>query len=422
MRTCAFCQRPENEVKRLVGSPGGPAICNKCIAEAAEAVSGDASKDAPKKKTEEPVRSPREVKAFLDQYVIDQEKAKEDIAVAVYKHYRRREATRLGLTMADELAKVEIQKSNILLLGPSGTGKTEIGRSIAKMLGVPFYIGDATKITQAGYVGDSVETLLQGLLAAASGDVQRAEWGVILLDEMDKLARKSGRGASGYRDVSGEGVQQSLLKLIEGSQVSVPRNGLPMDGGQGSDLIDTSNILFICAGSFAGIEELIRRRINKKASLGFGAETRKDVSLEEVYTQVREEDILDFGIIPELLGRLPVLTSTLPLSEDALVRVLTEPKNALVKQFRALYAMDKIDLQFDVEALKAIGREANRRPTGARALRSILEEILRPYSFRFLGDRDVKAIRITKDAVEGKGEAMIVTESGQPLSLKAATA
>lgn len=404
----------------MVGVAGGPTICNRCVGDAAKEI-GEAATSFKKEDGPTQVKSPREIKAFLDQYVISQEKAKQDISVAVYNHYRRREALKAGLKFSDDLIGVEIQKSNILLLGPSGTGKTEIARAVARMLGVPFYVGDATKLTQAGYVGDDVESMLQGLMAAANGDVRQAEWGVVFIDEIDKIARKSGRGATGYRDVTGEGVQQSLLKLIEGSKINVPRNGLKYDAGQGTDMLDTSNILFIGAGSFAGIEEGIRRRINKHTRLGFGSDVKKDVSVAEVYAQVREEDILDFGLIPELLGRLPVLTSTLPLSEEDLVRVLTEPKNALTKQFRALFEMDGISLHFDPEALNALGREANRRPTGARALRSIIEEILRPYSFKYRGDPDVKEIRVTKDAVEGKAEAVVKT-AVETLTLTAATA
>lgn len=421
MKHCDFCDRPENEVKKMVAREG-KFICNKCVSEVTQALGSAPAEEKPNKKAEVPVRPPKEIKAFFDQHVISQDRAKTDIAVAVYNHFKRRDALKKGYMPSDEaLAGVEIQKSNILLLGPSGTGKTELARAVARMLKVPFYIADATKMTQAGYVGDDVESMLQGLIADANGDIPRAEWGVIFIDEIDKLARKSGRGATGYRDVSGEGVQQSLLKLIEGSKVNVPRGGLKVDAGQGADQIDTTNILFIGAGSFAGIDETITRRVNKKAAVGFGAEARQVLTSKEVYDLFKEDDVLDFGLIPELLGRLPVLTTTQPLSEEDLVRILTEPKHALVKQFRALFAMDGIDLQFDPEALKAIGREANKRPTGARALRSIIEDLLRPYSYEYRGNPEVKVIRVTPEMVEGKGEALVTTEAGKQLKLKVAT-
>ncbi len=402
---CSFCNRPRNEVKALISAnEGGALICNKCVDQSWSALKAAEAKS--KEVKEAPLPKPREIKAILDQYVISQETAKQDIAVAVYNHYKRREAMKNPTSNPEH---VEIQKSNILLLGPSGTGKTELARSVARMLNVPFYVGDATKLTQAGYVGDDVESLLQGLIQAANQDLERAQWGIIFLDEIDKLARKSGRGATGFRDVTGEGVQQALLKLLEGSDVIVPR-GMGMRSGQTdqADVINTSNILFIGAGSFAGIEELIEGRLNKSAGIGFGAADRRKIDKSEIYRSACEDDILDFGLIPEIMGRLPVLTTTLELSEEDMVRILTEPKNALVKQVQALFKMDGIDLQFDPEALIAIGRDAKKRPTGARGLRSIMEKILRPYSYDTPSDSTIKAIRITADVVDGKAEALIV--------------
>lgn len=293
------------------------------------------------------------------------------------------------------------------------TGKTEIARTIARMLKVPFYVGDATRLTQAGYVGDDVDSLLQGLLADADGDVERAQWGIIFIDEFDKLARKSGRGASGYRDVSGEGVQQALLKMIEGGKVAIPRGmsaRLVSSGGQMVDMIDTRNILFICAGSFAGIEETVNQRLNKDARVGFGAGKRK-VETDEVYSAIKEDDILDFGLIPELVGRIPVMTTTLPLKEEDMLRILTEPKNSLIKQYQALFALDNVELFFDPDALAEIARMACERPTGARSLRGIVEGILRPYCFDVPSDPTVRTVRITKFAV-CDGDAIITR--GEP--------
>ncbi len=399
---CSFCSRPRNEVKNLAGPENGPLICEKCVS-----ALGRTFSEAELKKNEDKayvLRKPYEIRDFLNGYVIGQDKAKVDVAVAVYEHYKRREATKAGVDLG-----VEIAKSNMLLLGPSGTGKGEIARTVAKMLGVPFFIGDATKLTQAGYVGDDVESLLQGLIADAGGDIERAQWGIIFIDEFDKLARKSGRGATGFRDVTGEGVQQALLKLLEGSKVNVPRgSGKMVMVGGAFDMVDTSNILFIGAGSFAGIEELISQRVNKSAGLGFGAADRKKLSKTDIYLSVEEDDILDFGLIPELMGRMPVITTTIDLSEEEMVEILTKPKNAIVKQFIALYKMDNIDLQFDPEALQAIGREAKKRPTGARALRSIVKSTLRKLSFDAPSDPTIVSIRITADAVMGKGEAIIL--------------
>ncbi len=370
---------------------------------------GGTSQEAHNSK-DEPLRKPREIKAFLDEHVISQDAAKTDIAVAVYNHYKRRDATRRGVSLG-AMGHVEISKSNILLMGPTGTGKTECARTVARMLGVPFYIADASRLTQAGYVGDDVESMLQGLIADAHNDFERAQWGIIFIDEIDKLARKSGRSASGYRDVTGEGVQQALLKLIEGSKIQVPRGTSQVGSLAATDAFDTQNVLFIATGSFAGIEECVQRRINSGASMGFGAQSRQTLDLSNIYSHVTEADVLEFGIIPELMGRLPILTSTLPLTETEMVRILTEPKNSLTKQMQALFAMDGIDLQFQPEALAAMAKEALSRPTGARALRSILEAILKPFAFDLPSDPSVRRLVITRAAVEKTGEAEIVREA-----------
>lgn len=398
---CMFCKRPKNEVKRLVsGGNQGPWICNRCVEAAYKSSAEDAVKAAATK--EEPLRKPLEIIDFLNQFVIGQDKAKRTIAVAVYNHYKRRIALQKGLPMSKE--GVEIQKSNILLLGPSGTGKTEIARAIARMLSVPFYIADATRLTQSGYVGDDVETLLQGLMQDADGDVDRAQWGLVYIDEFDKLGRKSGRNASGYRDVSGEGVQQALLKLIEGGQVAVPRGmGVKMisSDAQRVDMIDTSNILFICAGSFAGIEEVVTQRKNKSSRMGFGAKSTARLEGADAYLEVTDDDVLDFGIIPELAGRLPVMTTTLPLTEDQMVQILTEPKNAIVKQYKALFAMDNVELEFDEGALRRIAQKAMKSPKGARALRSVMEAVLEPYCVDCPSDPGIRTVRITELAIDG---------------------
>lgn len=404
MDHCSFCSRPRNEVKKLyMPLNGGPAICNKCLKEANkdDALTDEAKPSA--KSTDFLLKTPREMYAYLQEHVIAQDDAKKMMSVAVYNHYKRRDALRKGVQL-----EVTIDKSNVLLMGPSGCGKTQIARSLARMLKVPFYVADATKLTSAGYVGDDVESLIQGILAECNGDVDKAQWGICFLDEFDKLARKSGRNASGYRDVSGEGVQQALLKIIEGSKIAVPRGHARSGQGGEADLVDTTNILFICAGSFAGIEEVVSARSNKDVRVGFGSERRKELDAKEVFTQVTEEDILEFGIIPELLGRIPVHTSVYPLTEDEMVQILTEPKDSLVKQYQALFQMDGIQLEFTEGALRAIGREANRRPTGARALRTIVAGFLDKYTYELAGRRDVERVIVTEEtAATGKAEVVI---------------
>jgi len=414
MKHCGFCDKPQNEVQKLVDSPSGQAhICNVCITGCVEALGVDFDKSSSPKA--EPLRKPTEINAFLGEHIIAQDQARKDISIAVYNHYKRREALKQNLITDPELLGVEIDKSNILLMGPTGSGKTLAARTVAKMLGVPFYVADATRFTQAGYVGDDVESMLQGLIAAAGNDVDQAQWGIVVIDEIDKLARKSGRNASGYRDVTGEGVQQSLLKLIEGCKVQVPRGvgRVLTSTGEPSDEVDTTNILFMCFGSFAGIEEIVRRRINEGVSMGFdrsGGKTRRELTDREVFSEVTSQDVLDFGIIPELKGRLPVMTTTLPLTEDEMLRVLTEPKHAIIKQFRALFAIDGIDLQFDDGALKAIANIAQELPMGARGLRSIVEQVVKDYAYELPADSTVKRVTITRGVVEGQSPAEVLRE------------
>lgn len=403
---CSFCDRPRNEVKYLVSPNGeeGPFICNRCNETVSQAIASSGKKKSGGDDTKEDFKlnTPKEIRTFLDAFVIGQEKAKKDIAVAVYNHYKRRKIDAKATVDVDGKPEdVEIEKSNILLLGPSGTGKTYIARTISRMLGVPFFVGDATRLTQAGYVGDDVETILQGLVQDAQGEVAKAEWGIVFIDEIDKISRKSGRASSGSRDVSGEGVQQALLKLLEGTKVSVPRSSKAQFTTY--DIVDTTNILFICAGSFAGIEDFIGRRLKKDTkTIGFGSENKNDkIGLTEIYSAVTEDDILDFGIIPELAGRLPVLTSTIELSEDDLVRVLCEPKNSIVKQVKALYGIDGINLDFSEGALRSIAKEAKKKPTGARALRGIVEAALRDSSYEVPSDPTVAGILVTEDPSGG---------------------
>jgi ATP-dependent Clp protease ATP-binding subunit ClpX len=413
LQRCSFCGKAANEVKHIITAkreePGGPAICTMCM-DTFQSVLAQRGRREVATNKEEPLKKPSEIVTYLDEYVIGQEKAKIDIALAVYNHYKRRQVLLSGKPICVEVdgkpEPVEIEKSNILLLGPTGSGKTHIARAIARLLNLPFYVADATKLTQAGYVGDDVESMLQGLIVASDQDIERAEWGIIFIDEFDKLARKTGANASGYRDITGEGVQQALLKLLEGSLVSVPRGmgaKVIAAGISSSDTMNTKNILFIAAGSFAGIEEDVDRRVNKGSSLGFAGTERKRYDPKDktsVYLQVTEEDVLEFGIIPELLGRLPVLTTTIDLTEDQMLEVLTKPKHSIMKQFRALFALDNIDLQFEDEASRMVAREAKKRPTGARALRSIMEKILQPIGYSAPTDPTLAAIRITPAVVE----------------------
>ncbi len=413
---CSFCGRAKNEVPNGRFIKGSAAlICQDCISSASDLFAKTKASDA--KKGDPVLGTPHEIKAYLDDHIISQNRLKTRVATAVYHHYKRRDAVRLK-----KAGNVEIQKSNMLILGPTGSGKTETFRAISRYLKLPFYVQDCTKLTQQGYVGDDAEDMLRGLLESAGGDVERAAWGIILLDEGDKIARKSGRSASGYRDITGEGVQQGLLRMIEGAQVPVTRGrgknvSVTSVGPNGEvrsnvDILDTTNILFVMAGSFAGIEEIVERRVNNRARLGFGTEDNKKRSLtkDEVYGSVTGDDILEFGIIPELLGRLPIVTTTFELSDDDMVRVLTEPKNAIVKQYQALFAMDDIDLQFDEDALRRIGHNAKKRPTGARALRSILEDILSPYAYDAPSWEDVVGLRITPEVVDGTGQAIILRQ------------
>jgi ATP-dependent Clp protease ATP-binding subunit ClpX len=353
------------------------------------------------------IPSPRAIRAALDEHVVAQERAKIELSVALYRHYQRRRYAQ-GAAARPE---VSIQKSNIMLIGPTGTGKTELVRAMATTLQVPLHVVDATRLTAAGYVGDSVESVVWSLYTAAGRDLRRAEWGIVMLDEFDKLAGASGRSVSGHRDIGGIAVQQELLRMVEGARVPLrPPGGALVSSPFGEPEIDTTNILFICAGAFAGsIEEVVNRRVNRDARIGFGAggSQRRELDGAAIYASACEEDLLDLGIIPEMVGRLPVLTATLPLTEDDMVRILTDPKDAIVKQYQALFAMDGVELVFDEAALRLIAREAMKRPTGARALRSILEGLLKGPTYEHAGDPTLRRVRITSEVVEKRSAAVI---------------